>query len=92
MPIGGSLSKVKDKFYQELSRLLRNVRPPNVVSDFNAQLAYLAETESHTVKGFSFVIHRANNGDRLVEVCSDHRLYLADTIFCQESDMCSVES
>lgn len=58
-------SKAKAGFHCELSRLLRSARSADVIifaSDFTVQLPF-------AVPG-----GRTDNGDRLVQVCSNHRL------------------
>lgn len=52
-----------------------------VVSDFNAQLGHLAETEGHTRSRFSSPADRTDNIDRLVYIYPDHKLFLVTTNF-----------
>lgn len=77
----------KKEFYRDLSRLLRSVRSTNIVaiaSDFSAQLGYLTETKEHIGGRLSVPADRIDNSDRLFQVCSNHRLFLAHTNFCHE--------
>lgn len=58
--------------------LLRSIRSSDFVdvADFNFLFGYLAEME-RPIGGQSFVpADRINNGHRLVQVCSDHPLFL----------------
>lgn len=74
----------KNKFYRKLSRLL-SVHSTDVVvaaSDSNTQLGQLAETRQHIEDRFYASTGRTDHGDHLIEVCSDHRLFLANANFC----------
>lgn len=56
-----------------------------VLGHFNAQHEYLAETERHIGDEFSVPPDRINNGDRVIQVCSDHTRILTNNNFVAES-------
>ena len=83
-PTDCSTSEVKDEFYRELSQLLQNVRATDVVvvaGDFNAQLGRLDESERYLGGRFTIPANRTDNDDRLLQLCTDHNLFLANTNF-----------
>lgn len=53
-----------------------------VAGDLNVQAGYLTETEQRIGGRFSAPTERTDNGDRLTQICSDHRL--ANTTFCHK--------
>lgn len=55
-----------------------------VASDFNAALGYLMETERHIRGPFSVPAERTDNGGRLIQACSNRRLFLANTNLCHK--------
>lgn len=79
-------SEAKDEFYKELSRLVLSVHCATVVgvADFNAQLGCLAKTGRHFGGSYPVPAERTDNGDRIIQVCSHHRLLLTNTNFCHE--------
>ncbi|CAH8430348.1 unnamed protein product [Schistosoma haematobium] len=79
-----SSDDVKDEFYRKLSELLQKAKRSDIVlvaGDFNAQIGSLNQTERHLGGYFSIPTQRTDNGDRLLQLCSDNRLFLANTNF-----------
>ncbi|CAH8543074.1 unnamed protein product, partial [Schistosoma turkestanicum] len=52
-----------------------------MAGDFNAQVGRLSENERHLGGCYGVAAQRTDNGDRLLQVCSDNRLFLANTNF-----------
>ena len=52
-----------------------------VAGDMNAQVGRLHLFESHLGGHFSVDAQRTDNEDRLLQLCTDHQLYLASTNF-----------
>ncbi|KAK4474221.1 hypothetical protein MN116_000067 [Schistosoma mekongi] len=83
-PTDCSLDEVKDEFYRKLSELLHRAKHSDLVilaGDFNAQIGSLNQSKRHLGGCFSVPAHRTDNGDRLLQLCSDNRLFLANTNF-----------
>ncbi|CAH8658448.1 unnamed protein product [Schistosoma rodhaini] len=83
-PTDCSHDEVKDDFYRKLSELLQKAKRSDIVvvaGDFNAQVGSLNQTERHLGGCFSIPAQRTDNGDRLLQLCSDNRLFLASTNF-----------
>ncbi|RTG85806.1 uncharacterized protein DC041_0013076 [Schistosoma bovis] len=83
-PTDCSADDVKDEFYRKLSDLLLKARRSDVVivaGDFNAQVGKLSDRERHLGGFYSVVAQRTDNGDRLLQLCSDNCLFLANTSF-----------
>ncbi|CAH8648439.1 unnamed protein product [Schistosoma mattheei] len=83
-PTDCSSDEVKDEFYRKLSELLQKAKRSDIVlvaGDFNAQIGSLNQTERHLGGYFSIPTQRTDNGDRLLQLCSDNRLFLANTNF-----------
>ncbi|CAH8485715.1 unnamed protein product [Schistosoma margrebowiei] len=83
-PTDCSSDEVKDEFYRKLSELLQKAKRSDIVlvgGDFNAQIGSLNQTERHLGGYFSVPAQRTDNGDRLLQLCSDNRLFLANTNF-----------
>ncbi|CAH8650188.1 unnamed protein product [Schistosoma margrebowiei] len=83
-PTDCSADDVKDEFYRKLSDLLRKARRSDVVimaGDFNAQVGKLSEMERHLGGSYGVVAQRTDNGDRLLQLCSDNGLFFANTNF-----------
>ena len=83
-PTDCSSDDIKDEFYRKLSDLLREARRSDVVivaGDFNAQVGKLSEREGHLGGSYGVMAKRTDNGDRLLQLCSDNRLFLANTNF-----------
>lgn len=55
--------------------------PTDVAGGFNVQKCQLAEAEQHTGGPFAVLADRTDNADRLFRVYSDHRLFLANTLY-----------
>lgn len=78
----------KDDFYSKLDTLLRRAPKSDIVilaGDLNAKVGRLTATESHLGGAFGIESLRSDNGDRLLNLCSDHRLYLTSTSFRHRS-------
>ena len=83
-PTNCSSEAEKDDFYRDLSRLLRSARSSDIVilaGDMNAQVGRLSSTESHLGGRFSVDAERTDNGERLLQLCADHNLFLVSTSF-----------
>ncbi|CAH8290911.1 unnamed protein product, partial [Schistosoma intercalatum] len=52
-----------------------------MAGDFNAQVGKLSDKERHLGGYYGVVAQRTDNGDRLLQLCSDNRLFLANTNF-----------
>ncbi|CAH8497241.1 unnamed protein product [Dicrocoelium dendriticum] len=82
-PTNCSTDSVKDDFYQQLHELLRYRRSTDTVvlaGDLNAQVGKLSSDELH-LGGQHGVGSRNDNGERLLQLCEDARLFLASTNF-----------
>ncbi|KER27161.1 hypothetical protein T265_13857, partial [Opisthorchis viverrini] len=74
----------KDTFYRELSGLIRQAKCTDIVilaGDMNAQVGRMGSLESHSGGRFGVDARRTDNGDRLLQLCADHELFLASTTF-----------
>ncbi|KER27324.1 hypothetical protein T265_05644 [Opisthorchis viverrini] len=74
----------KDTFCRELSGLIRQAKSTDIVilaGDLNAQVGRLSSLESHLGGRFGVDARRTENGDRLLQLCADHELFLASTNF-----------
>ncbi|KER31525.1 hypothetical protein T265_02290 [Opisthorchis viverrini] len=83
-PTDCSSDAEKDTFYRELSRLIRQAKSTDIVilaGDLNAQVGRLSSLESHLGGRFGVDARRTDNGDRLLQLCADHELFLASTNF-----------
>ncbi|TNN13054.1 Craniofacial development protein, partial [Schistosoma japonicum] len=83
-PTDCSSDEVKDEFYSKLSDLLQKARRSDIIimaGDFNAQVGRLSENERHLGGCYGVAAQRTDNGDRLLQLCSDNRLFLANTNF-----------
>ncbi|CAH8447460.1 unnamed protein product [Schistosoma margrebowiei] len=81
-PTDCSPDAIKDEFYHQLSVLLQKVRLTDIVvltGDLNAQVGRLGTEESRLGGRWGLVGHRSDNGDRLLQLCTDHNLFLAST-------------
>lgn len=59
-----------------------------VVGGFKAKYGYLTEAKQHIEGSFSVPAVLTDNGDRLIQGCSNYRLFLVNTNFChQKSDI-----
>ena len=83
-PTDCSNDETKDSFYRELSNLLRSAKQRDVVvlaGDMNAQVGRIASSEKRLGGPFGIQTNRTDNGDRLLQLCADHKLYLISTNF-----------
>ncbi|WP_432422671.1 endonuclease/exonuclease/phosphatase family protein [Streptococcus dysgalactiae] len=75
---------MKDCFYHNLHDLLLKASRTDIVilaGDLNARVGQLLPCEAHLGGPFGLDSCRSDNGDRLLALCSDHRLFLASTNF-----------
>lgn len=82
-PTNCSADSLKDDFYRQLNELLRHRRSTDTVvlaGDLNAQVGKLTNDEFH-LGGQHGVGSRNDNGERLLHLCEDARLFLASTNF-----------
>ena len=91
-PTDCSSDAVKDDFYQRLHNLLRSVPRTDIVvlaGDLNARVGRLTSFESHLGGRFGLDCQRTDNGDRLLSLCSEHRLFLVSTNFRHSKRHCA---
>ncbi|TNN18187.1 Craniofacial development protein, partial [Schistosoma japonicum] len=72
------------KFNSKLTDLLQKARRSDIVimaGDLNAQVGRLSENERHLGGCYGVTAQRTDNGDRLLQLCSDNGLFLANTNF-----------
>lgn len=80
-PTDHSPDEVKDKFYRKLPKLLHKARHSSIVlvaGGFNAQVGSLNQRERHLGEYFSILAQQTDNGYRLLQLCSDGGLFLAN--------------
>ena len=90
-PTDCSADDLKDAFYRDLHNLLQKARQSDVVvicGDFNAQVGRLGPSEKHLGGPYGIHSARTDNGDRLLQLCADRRLYLASTNFNHKRRNC----
>ncbi|KAH9594337.1 hypothetical protein MS3_00005453 [Schistosoma haematobium] len=83
-PTDCSPDAIKNEFYHQLSVLLQKVRSTDIVvlaGDLNAQVGRLGTEEGRLGGRWGLVGRRSDNGDRLLQLCTDHNLFLASTNF-----------
>jgi hypothetical protein len=83
-PTDCSPDAVKDRFYERVHDLLQKAPKSDIVilaGDLNASVGRLLPTETHLGGQFGLDGHRSDNGDRLLSLCSDNRLFLSSTSF-----------
>jgi hypothetical protein len=85
-PHEASTTDEKDQFYVELEQALDLAGSGDIVimaGDTNASVGRLQDQELGSVGGrWSLCdVDRTNNGDRILELCGRHKLYLASTHF-----------
>ncbi|CAH8665748.1 unnamed protein product [Schistosoma haematobium] len=91
-PTDCSPDAIKDEFYHQLSVLLQKVRSTDIVvlaGDLNAQVGRLGTEESRLGGRWGLVGLRSDNGDRLLQLCTDHNLFLASTNFRHSHRRCA---
>ncbi|KAA3670960.1 uncharacterized protein DEA37_0009507, partial [Paragonimus westermani] len=82
---------VKDVFYSDLAALLRSIRGSDIVilaGDINTQVGRFGEAESRLGGRFGIASYRSDNGGRLLQLCVEHRLFLATTSFRHHARHC----
>nr|CAH8875878.1 unnamed protein product [Trichobilharzia regenti] len=75
---------MKDEFYYQLSDLLKQAGRRDIVvlaGDLNAQVGRLSSEENRLGGQWGLHGRRSDNGDRLLQLCADHNLFLASTNF-----------
>jgi len=83
-PTDPSSEAVKDAFYQELTSLLRKAKSSDIIvlaGDLNAQVGRLGESERQLGGTFGLDTERTDNGERLLQLCADQKLFLSSTAF-----------
>ncbi|XP_013791819.1 craniofacial development protein 2-like [Limulus polyphemus] len=91
-PTNGSCDSAKDTFYAELSTLLRRAKNSDVVifsGDMNAQLDRLGLSETQFGGRYGLEGQRTDNSERLLHLCSEHRLFLSSTAFRHKKSQCT---
>ncbi|CAH8518466.1 unnamed protein product [Schistosoma haematobium] len=91
-PTDCSLDAIKDEFYHQLSVLLQKVRLTDIVvlaGDLNAQVGRLGTEEGRLGGRWGLVSSRTDNGDRLLQLCTDQNLFLASTNFRHSHRRCA---
>ncbi|CAH8540670.1 unnamed protein product [Schistosoma guineensis] len=91
-PTDCSPDAIKDEFYHQLTVLLQKVRSTDIVvltGDLNAQVGRLGTEESRLGGRWGLVGRRSDNGDRLLQLCTDHNLFLASTNFRHSHRRCA---
>ncbi|KAH9591881.1 UBX domain-containing protein 4 [Schistosoma haematobium] len=91
-PTDCSPDAIKDGFYHQLSVLLQKVRSIDIVvlaGDLNAQVGRLGTEESRLGGRWGLVSRRTDNGDRLLQLCTDYNLFLASTNFRHSHRRCA---
>ncbi|CAH8481415.1 unnamed protein product [Schistosoma haematobium] len=91
-PTDCSPDAIKDEFYHQLSVLLHKVRSTDIVvlaGDLSAQVGRLGTEESRLGGRWGLVGRRTDNGDRLLQLCTDHNLFLASTNFRHSHRRCA---
>ncbi|KAH9590416.1 hypothetical protein MS3_00003110 [Schistosoma haematobium] len=83
-PTDCSPDAIKDEIYHQLSVLPQKVRSTDIVvlaGDLNVQVGHLGTEESSLGGRWGLVGRRTDNGDRLLQLCTDNNLFLASTNF-----------
>lgn len=85
VPTMRSFLAIKCEFYRDLAPLLQNVRLTDalvIASDFDTNLNYLEEAERHMGGSLSVLVDSTDSCNRLIQVCSDHKLFLENINSC----------
>ncbi|CAH8656790.1 unnamed protein product [Schistosoma margrebowiei] len=91
-PTDCSPDAIKDEFHHQLTVLLQKVRSTDIVvlaRDLNAHIGRLGTEESRLGGRCGLVGHKSDNGDRLLQRCTDHNLFLASTNFRHSHRRCA---
>lgn len=83
-PTDCSSDIMKDQFYDELNNLILRAPSTDLVvlaGDFNARVGRLNSEELHLGGTHGLDSIRNDNGDRLLSLCADHRLFITSTNF-----------
>ena len=91
-PTNCSSDTSKDEFYSELYGLLRMARSSDitlVLGDMNARVGRLTSSELRLGGNFGLDSTRSDNGERLLQMCADHQLFLSSTNFRRSNRRCA---
>ncbi|CAH8658247.1 unnamed protein product [Dicrocoelium dendriticum] len=83
-PTDCSSNAVKDTFYHELNALLRSATSSDIIvlaGDMNAQVGRLSSSEAQLGGNYGLNSERTDNGERLLQLCAEHQLFLSSTAF-----------
>ncbi|GAA55110.1 craniofacial development protein 2 [Clonorchis sinensis] len=83
-PTDCSSDAVQDRFYDALNALLLRAKSLDivvVVGDLNAQVGRLSVSQTHLGGRYGLDSARTDNGERLLQLCADRRLFLGCTYF-----------
>ena len=83
-PTDCSSDAAKDRFYDDLRSLLRLAKSSDVIvlaGDMNAQVGRLSSNETRLGGRLGLHSERTDNGERLLQLCSDLGLFLCSTNF-----------
>ncbi|CAI2736607.1 unnamed protein product [Schistosoma spindalis] len=91
-PTDCSPDAIKNEFYHQLTVLLQKVRSTDIVvlaGDLNAQVGRPGTEENRLGGRWRLVGRRTDNGERLLQLCTDHNLFLASTNFRPSHRRCA---
>jgi hypothetical protein len=83
-PTDCSSDTAKDSFYDALSGLIQRAKSSDIVvvaGDMNAQVGRLSATESQLGGRYGLDTGRTDNGERLLQLCAERKLFLCSTNF-----------
>ena len=83
-PTNCSSDAVKDSFYDALGALLQRAKSSDIVviaGDMNAQVGRLSAAEARLGGCLGLDSIRTDNGERLLQLCANHKLFLSSTNF-----------
>ena len=78
-PTGSNDDDIKNQFFADLNDLLHFRKASDIVmvaGGFNAQMGHLSSSERNIGGRFSLNTRHTDNGERLLDFCSKHGLYL----------------
>ena len=91
-PTNCSPDDVKENFFGELSTLLRSSKSSDIIflaGDLNAQLGRLDSSESELGGVYGLDGQRTDNGERLLHLCAEHKLFISSTAFRHKRRQCA---
>ena len=83
---------VKDSFYNDLRLLIDKANSNDIIivaGDMNAQVGLLNTSEKGLGGTFALEADRSDNGNRLLQLCAQSRLYLSSTNFRRTAQRCA---